>query len=123
MPAWAGLHGLAVPVQQALGALRQPSGLWRDFLAATACWPLDLPLLLLDDLGLPEGMARDHTERQLFNAAALQAAAVVVSEAVLAGDGCADHAHTLLVHGLLARAQWALRATLPQADAAGGGAA
>lgn len=106
--AWAGVQTLAQPFKFELDHLREPGGRWRDFCAATAWRPLDLPLRLLEDVRYPEGPARDAVEQALFMASALQTSAVLVSELVLGAECYFNHEHTLLGHGLLASAQWEL---------------
>jgi len=106
--AWAGVHTLAQIFKVELDFLRGPSRSWRDFYADTAWRPLDLPTLLLEDLGLPDSEARERSEQALFMAAALEAAAVMVSELVQCGESYYGYEHSLLCQGLLVQAQWQL---------------
>ncbi len=114
--AWAGVQTLAQPFKFELDYLREPSGQWRDFCAATAYRPLDLPLHLLQDLNQTESNARDRVEQGLFMAGALQVSAVLVSELVLGAECYFNCEHTLLGHGLLVRAQWELAGAAANPD-------
>lgn len=62
--AWSGVRVLAQPFKYELDLLRAPSGEWRDLFANAPCRVLDLPVLLMEDLGAPEGDARDRRRWQ-----------------------------------------------------------
>lgn len=106
--AWAGVRTLSQPFKFELDLLREPSGLWRDFFVSTAYRPLDVPTLLLEDLGAPTGHDRDKAEHALFLASALEATSVLISELVLGGECNYSYEHTLLSAGLIAQEQWQL---------------
>lgn len=101
--AWSGGQTLAQPFKFELDLLREPSGRWRDFFAATAYRPLDLPMLLLEDLGQPIGVDRQAAELALLTSAALAAASVLSSELVLGAECSFGLEHSLLTPGLFAQ--------------------
>jgi hypothetical protein len=106
--AWGSMRELAQPFRFELDLCRDPSGRWRDLFVQMPYRFMDLPLLLLSDLGLPDDAARERLELGLLDQTALSAAAVLALELVLEAEAHVGYEHVLLHTTLSTHAEWQL---------------
>lgn len=106
--AWSSMRELAQPFRFELDLCREPSGCWRDLFVQMPYRFMDLPLLLLEDLGLPDDAARERLELGLLDQTALTAAAILALELVLEAEAHVGYEHVLLHSTLSAHAEWQL---------------
>ena len=106
--AWASLRELGALLVFDLEPWRTPGSRSSDFMREAPLRLVDLPLLLLDDLGLPDGDARVRLERSLLRAAALTAAAIFHAELVVGAEARYGPENALLHAKLVNAAAWHL---------------
>ncbi len=106
--AWGSMRELAQPFRFELDLCREPSGCWRDLFVLMPYRFMDLPLLLLHDLGVPDDAARERLELGLLDQTALTAAAILALELVLEAEAHVGYEHVLLHSTLSAHAEWQL---------------
>jgi hypothetical protein len=106
--AWSSMRELAQPFRFELDLCREPSGCWRDLFVQMPYRFMDLPLVLLEDLGLPDDAARERLELGLLDQTALSAAAILALELVLEAEAQVGYEHVLLHTTLSAHAEWQL---------------
>jgi hypothetical protein len=106
--AWSSMRELAQPFRFELDLCREPSGCWRDLFVQMPYRFMDLPLVLLHDLGVPDDAARERLELGLLDQTALTAAAILALELVLEAEAQVGYEHVLLHTTLSAHAEWRL---------------
>lgn len=111
--AWGSMRELAQPFRYELDLCREPSGAWRDLFACLPYRAMDLPLVLLEDLGMPDGAAREALERALLDQSALGTSALLALELVLEAEAHVGYEHVLLHTALSTQATWRLAALAP----------
>lgn len=108
---WATLRELGVLLTTDLEPWRMPGSRWSDFMIEAPLRLVDLPLLLLEDLGVPADDERLALERSLLRASLTTTVAIFHAELSVGAEVRYGPEHTLLQSNLVAAATWQLATT------------